>query len=80
MTMPHRAHTLHDTMLYIVQVATDPMAIAASATLSASSPWWLPSLREVHDLAAEILPIIGCTLGALQIALLILKQFGWGKS
>ena len=80
MTMPHRTYNFHDTMIYLFQVATDPLAVATSATMAVSSPWWLPSLHAVHDLAAEVLPIIGCTLGALQITLLVLKQFGWGKS
>ena len=79
MTMPHRVQNFHEAFTYIVHVATDPVAVAASASMAASSPWWLPWLADIHDMATQLLPIVGCTLGSLQIILLIAKQFGWVK-
>lgn len=78
MTTSHHSH-LHDAGAYIVHIATDPIAIAASAGAAVSSPWWLPPLTQVHDVAAEFLPILGCFLASLQIVLVFLKMFGWVK-
>lgn len=39
-------------------------AIAAGA---AASPWWLPSLADVSQTAALLLPVLGCTWLIVQI-------------
>jgi len=45
------------------EIVTDTGAIAAIA-----SPWWLPALHEVSDVAALVLPILGVLWLCLQIA------------
>jgi hypothetical protein len=44
------------------ELTTDVVAVAAVA-----SPWWLPSLAQVHDGAAWVLPLLGCLWLLLQI-------------
>lgn len=44
------------------EMVTDTGAIVAIA-----SPWWLPALHEVSDVAALVLPIIGVLWLCLQI-------------
>lgn len=44
------------------EIVTDTGAIAAIA-----SPWWLPALHEVSDVAALVLPILGVLWLCLQI-------------
>lgn len=44
------------------EIVTDTGAVAAIA-----SPWWLPALHEVSDVAALVLPIMGVLWLAVQI-------------
>lgn len=44
------------------EIATDIVAVAAVA-----SPWWLPSLAQLHDGAAWVLPLLGVLWLLLQI-------------
>jgi hypothetical protein len=44
------------------EIVTDTGAIAAIA-----SPWWLPALHQVSDVAALLLPIAGVTWLVVQI-------------
>jgi hypothetical protein len=48
------------------EMLTDTGAIAAIA-----SPWWLPALHSVSDVAALVLPILGVLWLCLQIAVKI---------
>lgn len=41
---------------------TNTMAAGAVA-----SPWWLPSLSDISNFAAFMLPILGCTWFVVQI-------------
>jgi hypothetical protein len=38
-----------------------------------SSPWWLKSLHDISEVAALLLPILGCTWFAVQIILKFLR-------
>lgn len=44
------------------EIVTDTGAVAAIA-----SPWWLPALHSVSDVAALVLPILGVLWLCLQI-------------
>lgn len=55
------------------EIATDVVAAAAIA-----SPWWLPTLQELHDWAAWVLPILGVLWLLLQIGLK-LHEFYFAK-
>jgi hypothetical protein len=46
----------------MIERATNYIAAGAAA-----SPWWLPSLQEVSETAALLLPVIGCAWLILQI-------------
>lgn len=48
------------------EVVTDTGAIAAIA-----SPWWLPALHDVSQVAAFLLPIVGVVWLVVQIAVKI---------
>ena len=48
------------------EIVTDTGAVAAIA-----SPWWLPALHNVSEVAALVLPIIGVTWLVVQIAVKI---------
>jgi hypothetical protein len=48
------------------EIVTDTGAIAAIA-----SPWWLPALHDVSQVAAFLLPIIGVIWLAVQIGVKI---------
>ena len=63
----------------ISPILTDPIAQKATtivATGAASSPWWLPVLKEFSQIAAELLPIFGVTWLLVQIFHFIVK---WDK-
>ena len=55
------------------EIVTDTGAVAAIA-----SPWWLPALHSVSDVAALVLPILGVLWLCLQIAIKI-YQFKHSK-
>ena len=48
---------------------------AAIAAVSAMAPWWHEKLHEVSSVAAEWLPILGCTWLVMQMALRALDEF-----
>lgn len=48
------------------EIVTDTGAVAAIA-----SPWWLPALHQVSDVAALLLPIAGVTWLVVQIVVKI---------
>lgn len=77
--MPDKLTHAHNIGQSIVHIATDPMAVGATVSAAVSSPWWIPPLSQVHDVAAVWLPILGCVLAVLQIVLVALKMLGWVK-
>lgn len=50
------------------EIVTDTGAVAAIA-----SPWWLPALHQVSDVAALLLPIAGVTWLVVQIVVKIMQ-------
>lgn len=52
------------------ELATDIIAAAAIA-----SPWWLPTLQNIHDGAAWVLPILGVLWLLLQIGLKLFETY-----
>jgi hypothetical protein len=52
------------------ELVTDVVAAAAVV-----SPWWLPSLQQIHDGAAWALPIAGLLWLLLQAGILIWKTW-----
>jgi len=55
------------------EAVTDTGAVAAIA-----SPWWLPSLHDISQVAAEWLPILGGVWLAVQIVIKIHTTY-WRK-
>lgn len=55
------------------EIVTDTGAVAAIA-----SPWWLPALHDVSQVAAFLLPIVGVTWLVVQIAVKIHTTY-WRK-
>jgi len=47
---------------------------SAVATAAVSSPLWLPSLKDVSDVAALLLPILGAVWLVVQIAGYIIRH------
>lgn len=50
------------------EIVTDTGAVAAIV-----SPWWLPALHQVSDVAALLLPIAGVTWLIVQIVVKIMQ-------
>ena len=50
----------------------DPITPAV-ASAAATSPWWLPALAKVSEVAAFALPILGCVWLAVQITGYLLR-------
>jgi hypothetical protein len=55
------------------EIVTDTGAVAAIV-----SPWWLPAVHQISDVAALALPILGAVWLIVQIAIKIHTTY-WGR-
>jgi hypothetical protein len=56
-------------------MTTGDMVNKTSTAAAITSPWWLPVLHKVSDVAALVLPILGVTWMVIQITWWLYNRF-----